>query len=250
MDVPSPLYTVPVIAHRLFGQRYRSVSVEPGFPDDDGPFPFGERGPGFVVRGSVNTSSVPEIDRSVGTGRSWSEVDAMFVADPAEAVGDGRTVNDLWAPTGIQFELIDRRDAQTSSGLARMLPADVRFQDAALDPLRVPGAINLFLVHDIDGAWGVARRALPTRPHAIPVAVVADMRTRSSDPATRWRQSLITLAHEFGHVLGLGHVAFANNMMFGQGTVASSDGLELPQITVCRSRAAYLSGAVSPAGGP
>lgn len=251
MDTPSPFYTVPIIAHRLFGQqRYQGFSIEPGFPDDDNPFPRHDRGPGFVVRGTLEADGPPGIDRGVGTWRSWQEIDAMFVADPTVDASDGTTVNDLWASSGIRFELVERIDAQTSSGLARVLPADSRLRDAIIYPLRRPGAINLFLVREIDGSWGYARRSFPVRPDIIPLAVVSDMRTRSTDPTNRWRLSLITLAHELGHVLGLGHVAFNDNVMLGSGTRLSSVDFHLPQIAVCRSRAAFLSGAVAPPAGP
>lgn len=185
MDAPSPHYTVPIIAQRLFGQRYRGFSIEPGFPDDDNPFPRHDRGPGFIVRGTLDADGPPDIDRNYGTKRSWQEIDAMFVADPSVEASDGTTVNDLWASSGIRFELVERIDAQTSSGFARMLPADARLRDATINPLRRPGAINLFLVHEIDGSWGMRGdpfqrapmssplRSLPTCAPARPIRPIA-----------------------------------------------------------------------------
>lgn len=130
--------------------------------------------------------------------------------------------------------------------MAQHLSPDTAIVNSLLRPVGREGVINLYFARRINGAWGFARPYYPARAGHIPIATIADLRDRSENPDTQWKHSLITLAHEFGHVLGLGHVAFDENIMYGHGTLLGSLKLDQPQAAICRNRAACLSGAVSP----
>ena len=242
---PTPEYTIPVVVHRLFGSRFTGFWVERGFPEDlPGGIPRADA-PGFVVRGSA-AGLERVIDRSHGTTLGWPEVRAMFEADAAADGSDGTTVNDLWAGTGVRFAIAAERDHGISSAYADFLPADSRLRNPVILPLLEPGVVNLLLVREIDGAWGSAREYLPMRPYLPNFILLGDRLgvPAGPGPAGRWQRNLVTLAHEFGHVLGLGHVGWIDNVMYGNGTRSESRDLVVTQVSRARHVAGFLSGAV------
>jgi hypothetical protein len=216
------LRIVPVVAHRIYGTRIEETRTRPRrrplpFAADPG----GDRLPGPRI-------VVPAIDTGVGTTVTLEEVRAFFTPDPALGFTGGFTVNALF-PRLLRFNLIETIDHMVESDLADFLPAlgtHERFDR--------PGVLNLYCVRELEGANGWARHG---------AAYVAD---RLGEEALggregRWRRQVITLAHEFGHVLSLRHVTFIENTMFGYGVEPGSLEFNLPQLRIMHHAARFIA---------
>jgi hypothetical protein len=245
---PAPIYTVPVVARRVFGTRYAGGAyLDRRRASDDPDFFLPADLPPMAVRGRVGDVR-PVIDRGHGTRRSWEELRAVFTPDASLDHTEGLTVNDLWREAGVEFRIVEEVDDMIASDVADFVPADVRLWKPVFAPLHRLKAINLYFCRELEGRWGQGSIYLPHREQFAVYAIVND-RTESAewaDASEAWRHMIITIAHEFGHVLGLSHVAWIDNVMYGHGTRAGSTGIEPPQWAHARYRARYLAGAADP----
>jgi len=222
-----PTYTINVIAHRLFGTRYEVVE---GLPDRDPPNLFH---PIQVLPQHLRFRRQLQLftDYEHGTTRSEENIRALFTRNPAYRYPGDKTLNDIYAPAGIQFRLVGVLDQTIESHLADF--ALHSQQSSIARRFHQPDAINIYLIREIPGAFGTAQLY---SPH-VPASGYLFLADRDGTP---FSQSHATLIHEFGHVLGLPHMPYPENLMH----TWSSDRtlrLEPPQIPILRHHASLLA---------
>ena len=233
--MPGPAYTINVVAHRLFGSTYRSA-VDTRVDRIGGIL--GESSAGLLPRPMI----VPEPDHDHGTTRSEADVQALFARDPAYAYPGDRTLNDIFAPLAIRFALLRVVDDPIDSDLADFSP-----QSALRGIARqhnIGHVLNIYFIRDIDGAYGLAT-IFSRHPRYPTYAFVSD---RLEDipgyvtpPEYRFAPSLITIAHELGHVFGLCHMPGQVNLMYQWGTSPDTLIFEPPQIRIARHIASLVA---------
>ena len=207
---------VPVVVHRLFGTRLEPLEIGP--PDLRGPF--GGRVtsvPGFDIGGS---RVIPVVDERYGPAMTTQQIAALFVADDTLAYTTGLTVNTIWEAHGVGFTQIALVDHRLPSYVAALIPADRHLFDAdffAKQHSR-PGAMNIFLVGEMEGRFGTAGWYAPgVEDSDIAYGYVSarnELATRFGIDDYWWRSVVGTLAHELGHVLGLPHEGEQTNLMY------------------------------------
>jgi Matrixin len=177
---------VPVAAHRLFG--------------------------------TGGTAGSPVIDMGHGTRRSVEEIRAFFSDEPSLPYTAGWSVNRLWAPRDVAFALTVIQDHMIDSDKADLLSRDVRDEP---DWLRFNrrGAINIYFLHDMEGAWGKGGAAAHPNRYRVPHnrVIVADRWHVDEGHLSReesWREDVVVVAHELGHALTLPHTSNPANVMF------------------------------------
>jgi hypothetical protein len=185
---------VPVAAHRLFG--------------------------------TGGTAGSPVIDMGHGTRRSVEEIRAFFSDEPSLPYTAGWSVNRLWAPRDVAFALTVIQDHMIDSDKADLLSRDVRDEP---DWLRFNrrGAINIYFLHDMEGAWGKGGAAAHPNRYRVPHnrVIVADRWHVDEGHLSReesWREDVVVVAHELGHALPLPHTSNPANVMFGNETTRDS----------------------------
>jgi hypothetical protein len=127
-------------------------------------------------------------------------------------------INQVYAQAGICFSLEDTRFVDRSADLRTYR------ERHAFAPFAVAGAVNVFLVHSIfdpEASESTVREA--ARFGFVPVhwldgAHIEPKRSRTSYAlvsvdAAAGRATALTIAHEIGHILGLGHSPVADNIM-------------------------------------
>ena len=97
--MPDPVYTINIVAHRLFGSTYQSASDA---RVDRIAGILGAWSAGSLPRPMV----VPEPDYDHGTTRSEADVQALFSRDPAYHYPRDLTLNDIFEPLSVRFELL------------------------------------------------------------------------------------------------------------------------------------------------
>jgi hypothetical protein len=192
---------VPVAAHRLFGTVHRRF-------------------------GLAGAAAPPVIDMNHGTRRSLESIRAFFSDEPSLPHTAGWSVNGLWAPRDVAFALTGIEDHMIDSDKADLLPLDVR-EEPDWTRLNRRGAINIYFLHEIEGAWGKGFAEMHPNRYRVPYnrVVVADRWHLDEGHVSleeSWRQDVIVLAHELGHALTLPHTANVANIMFGNGTTRDS----------------------------
>jgi hypothetical protein len=225
--MPEPVHTINVAAHRVFGSVYRRVTDTSV-----------DRIAGILGSGSTGMLPRPLIfpflDPEHGTTRSEADIAALFSRDPAFTYEDGRALNDIFEPFGIRFTLTGIVDDAIDSDLADFMSQPAVRGIARQKNLR--RVLNVYFVRDIAGAFGIAQTF--SRHWQYPsYAFVADQLER---PSGRFAGSLITLAHELGHVLGLHHMPGAENVMYFSGTTPRSLAFSAPQIRIARQQAKLI----------
>jgi len=229
--MPEPEYALNVIAHRVFGRRFDTVEIESSAGSSND----------FGVQ-SLSPLPPPRrafrrfIDPEHGTRRSEDEIRALFDRDPAFEYPEGRSLTDIFQPAGVRFRLVSLREAMIDSHVADLTRQSMLREVAAV--LSEPGAINVFFVRDINGAHGAGDFYSPVRSPS-GFAFIADRPPHGAS----FKRSLVTLAHELGHVLGLPHMPSDENVMRNEGTTLASLIFEPPQIPIARHRAALVAAA-------
>jgi hypothetical protein len=161
-----------------------------------------------------------------GTRRSLESIRAFFSDEPSPPHTAGWSVNGLWAPRDVAFALTSIEDHMIDSDKADLLPLDVR-EEPDWTRLNRRGAINIYFLHEIEGAWGKGFAEMHPNRYRVPYnrVVVADRWHLDEGHVSleeSWRQDVIVLAHELGHALTLPHTANVANIMFGNGTTRDS----------------------------
>lgn len=185
---------VPVAAHRLFGTGGAAES--------------------------------PVVDMGHGTRRSVEEIRALFSDEPSLPYTAGWSVNRLWAPRDVAFALTGIQDHMIDSDTADLLSIDAR-DEPDWSRFNRRGAINIYFLHEMEGARGKGSAAPHPSRYRVPRnrVIVADHWHVDEGHLSReesWRHDVIVVAHELGHALTLPHTGNAANIMFGNGTTRDS----------------------------
>jgi hypothetical protein len=232
--MPGPAYTINVVAHRLFGSTYRSAAD--ARVDRMGGI-LGDSSAGLLPRPMV----VPEPDYDHGTTRSEADVQALFSRDSAYRYPDDLTLNDIFQPLSVRFELLRVVDDPIDSDLADFAPQSALHGIARQH--NIGHVLNVYFIRDIDGAYGLAKTFSrhPSYPtYAFVSDRLEDIPGYVTPPEYRFAPSLITMAHELGHVLGLCHMPGQVNLMYEWGTNSDSLIFEPPQIRIARHQARLM----------
>jgi hypothetical protein len=148
-------------------------------------------------------------------------------------------INQVYAQAGICFSLEEPRIVDRSADLRTYR------ERHAFAPFAVAGAVNVFLVHSIfdpESSESTVREAarfgfVPDQwldgAHIEPKGSRTSYALVSVDPAAV-RATALTIAHEIGHILGLGHSPVADNIM---GYAAEPTRFDADQIRDLRARA-------------
>jgi hypothetical protein len=163
---------------------------------------------------------------SHGTRRSLESIRAFFADEPSLPHTRGWSVNTLWAPRDVAFALTGIQDHMIDSDTADLLPNDTR-DEPDWPRFNRRGAINVYFLREIEGAWGKGRAEPHPSRYRIPYnrVIMADrwhVDEGYLSPEESWRHDAIVLAHELGHALTLPHTANATHVMFGNGTTRDS----------------------------
>jgi hypothetical protein len=213
--MPNPLL-VPIVAHRMFGRRYvaRRLERRSGRSRFGAFEPLPAPAPLFVMQ--------PEADTAHGTRRTVEDVTRLFHEGESPAYTREWSVNRIWRDTGVQFVLVGVVDQMLDSDLADFLPRDGR-RRPDVTRLNYPGALNVFLFREIEGAWGNGN------PQWILLSDRWELVSGSSTREDAWRADVITLAHELGHAFRLSHRGQRSNVMYGDSTARESTGITAAQ---------------------
>jgi hypothetical protein len=237
------LQFVPVVAHRLYGTKYvRQESSKRGKPWFNRAMQLGLDVHSLSGDLLSTKNIIAALDTNHGTEVSLQEIRAFFIADLSlEYTTEGPTVNDIWAPAGIRFQLVATADHMISSHYADLMPlTSYFFERYFARRFNTTGVLNLYFVREIIGAKGHAGIYLHGAEEDWSYALVHDGDERLGTYG-RWNGRVITMAHEFGHFLGLSHNAEWKNVMTGGGThYRSSIELEKPQWRIAQHRARYF----------
>jgi hypothetical protein len=201
---------------------------------------------GHRLFGTGGTAGSPVIDMSHGTRRSVELIRAFFADEPSLPHTAGWSVNTLWAPRDVAFALTGIQDHMIDSDTADLLTGD----EPDWSRFNRRGAINVYFLHEIEGAWGKGRAEPHPNRYRVPYnrVIMADrwhVDEGYLSPEESWRHDAIVLAHELGHALTLPHTANATHIMFGNGTTRDS-----VELTPAQGLAAWQHGSkYSMAGG-
>jgi hypothetical protein len=181
---------------------------------------------GHRLFGTGGTAGSPVIDMGHGTRRSVESIRAFFADEPSLPHTAGWSVNTLWAPRDVVFALTGVQDHMIDSDTADLLTSD----EPDWSRFNRRGAINVYFLHEIEGAWGKGRAEPHPNRYRVPYnrVIMADrwhVDEGYLSPEESWRHDAIVLAHELGHALTLPHTANPANIMFGNGTTRDSVGL-------------------------
>lgn len=174
------------------------------------------------------------LDRDHGTARGEREIRALFERDDEFVYPEDMTVNDIWAQVGIRWHLTGILDHAVLSPTADyLLQTGVV---AMARRIRDAEAVNVYCVREIAGAFGMAHPVVPSQDGG-DFAALSD---RADNLASRrFQLSIVTLAHELGHLLGLPHMPDFDNCLH----TWSHEGalrLDVPQKGIARHRARLL----------
>jgi len=98
-----------------------------------------------------------------------------------------KEANRIWEPASIEFRLESVSITPLGSGT---IPSAINSNLDGLEPVLIPGKVNLFFVQSLNNINGLT--LVPIRS-----VLIADHTSVNTDR---------TVAHELGHILGLGHV--------------------------------------------
>jgi len=232
---------VPVVAHRIYGTKY--ITQEPSSKKQ-------WLDKLALIDLDVHTLSrdlpsirniIVELDTSHGTQTTLQEIRAFFKSDPSlDYTTESPTVNDIWAPAGIHFNLIATVDHMISSHYADLMPSgsDI-FKINFAKRFNKTGVLNLYFVKELIAAKGKASIYLHDAEQDMSFALIDDGKMESL-PIANWKARVITLAHEFGHFLGLSHKPDLINVMKNGTHYQLSQDLEKSQWRIAQHRARYF----------
>jgi hypothetical protein len=182
----------------------------------------------------------------VGTCRDWAEVRDLFDNCNEVPYRQNWCVDDIWGAAGIQLRIVLRRDIQVAANWAQQLPASSLH--AFSREQNLPRMLNVYFFRQVEGAraWGAPDHD-PGQSNQDGALWVGD-RCFDADPAC-WVRDVITVAHETGHFLALGHLCDdtgtvprclpgdAQYLMYGAGTGPDSRRLTDVEVYQARQRA-------------
>src|SRR3990170_3144949 len=153
--MPEILFSIPVVAHRMFGTRYvaRRASLRLS----------GRLGLVFESPFSIGQEEIPVsiVDQSHGTRFSIEEIRALFVPDASLEYTEGFTINEIWRQAGIEFRLVTTVDHMIESHLADFMPRDSSIEVGYARRFNRPGALNIYFVRDLERNRGIASLYVP-----------------------------------------------------------------------------------------
>jgi hypothetical protein len=184
-----------------------------------------------------------------GTIRDWNEIRDIFDNCNEEPYRADLCVDNIWAPAGIEFRIIVRREIRIADNWAHQLPATVLREFSRAHNL--PRLLNVYFLRAVEGAraWGAADRN-PGQNGQQGALWVGD-RCFEAPTSECWAEDIVTIAHEAGHFLNLAHRCDNTGahppcrpgdeqyLMYGDGTSAASRVLTDEEIFRARQRAWY-----------
>jgi hypothetical protein len=181
-----------------------------------------------------------------GTTRDWTLIRDLFDNCNEEPYRENWCVDNIWSAAGIELRIVLRRDIRVEANLAYQLPATALHTFAREH--NVQRMLNVYFLRQVEGAraWGAPDRN-PGLLNQDGGLWVGD-RCEPGD-TTCWRRDVITVAHESGHFLNLGHLCDdlgpaspcepgdEQYLMYGAGTRPESQQLMDSEIFRARERA-------------
>lgn len=233
--------TLPVVAHRIFSQKYDREIVWENSPET-----FDERRWWEDWAGGLNSSPkwrepekkwrrfegapIKSLDTENGTVRSIDEIRDLFDGGRRSDFCSGYSVNKVWDPAGIDFRLIAIVDEGVP--VVRSLGIDHESVIDVARDLNTPKMVNVYFFQNIIGARGVGGWSpdpLQDMVRLVPFAAAEDLDSLDG--------TVVVLAHELGHLLNLGHHLDVDNLMHPRAWDQAN--LAPIQIIIARNHAGY-----------
>ena len=232
---------VPVVAHRIYGTKYLKEELARKKPwlDRLALIELNVHNLSRNLQSTINI--VAELDSNHGTKTTLQEIRAFFKSDSSlDYTTESPTVNLIWASAGIQFKLVATVDHMISSHYADFMPSgsDI-FKINFAKRFNKPGVLNLYFVKELIAAKGIASIYLHGAEQDMSFALIDDGKMEEL-PIANWKARVITLAHEFGHFLGLSHKPDVVNVMLNGTHYQLSKDLEKSQWRIAQHRARYF----------
>lgn len=244
-------FTVPVVAHRVFGLRFqeRRIGIQPrysGLPRIAG---LGDRieFPRRFIPGAAEIERavrfLPAIDETHGSTMTVEKIRAIFDPDSSVEASEGFTVDSIWGSTGIRFALLAIVDEAIDSHLADYVPYDTRLYEKTVEAIvrraRVSSdAVHILFFRELEGRNGMGN---PAGRGVSPWILLADFSCFSGEaPAQCWRRWVTITAHELGHALRLPHMPRPENVMYGSGVGVDSREIRLTQLRIAQEAASHF----------
>ncbi|MEM8917131.1 MAG: hypothetical protein AAGC83_14915 [Pseudomonadota bacterium] len=225
-----PDHVINIVAHRIYGLR--TVVVEglgPGASEPDSPF-------GSSASPGPSRRIERVKDTNFGTRRSEKDINAFFSKDPDYAYPDGKSLNELFDGTGLEFRLTRTLDISVESHVAGFATQS----DAVAIARRYnrPDALNIYFYDDLEGAWGYANEL--RQDYEWHFAAVSERAVVEGTEAI-FKRMLVTIAHEIGHVFGLPHMPIDLSNIMATGTLERRVELTRTQQLILNQRGALLA---------